>query len=91
MKLSQALTQSIKQMNGLSRAYIRIGNLLAFSCAAAAVFCRLSAGRIGICDNMLWLGSELASLTRQLIETFHVPALLIEIIRLAGRIDRLIN
>lgn len=82
-----ALLGSIRAMNTISRKYIKIGNLLIFSCAAAALFCRLSLGRLGIYDNLLCLYNELCELTGNLVSAFYVPALVIEILRLAGKYD----
>ena len=81
------LRRSLKNMNRLSRTYIKIGNVLIFSAAAAAVFCRILLGRAGIYDNMLILSDELIQLTKNLTEAFYVPALIVEIAVLAYKTD----
>ena len=72
----------INGMNRVSRKYIRIGNLLIFTCSVLVLFCQLSAGFIGVYDNMIILRDELLLLLKNLISSFYVPAIVIEIIRL---------
>jgi hypothetical protein len=78
---------AVKQMNKISKKYIRFGNPLIFTCLVLAVFCRLSAGFIGVFDNMIFLSSELFELFKNLICSIYVPALIIELVRLVARYD----
>ena len=78
---------AFRQMNRLSKAYIRWGSPLVFTSAVLALFCRLSAGFIGVFDNMLFLSGELFELFKNMIAAVYVPAFVIELVVLMAKRD----
>ena len=81
------LKAAIKQMNKISKTYIRLLNPLVFSSFILALFCRLSAGLIGVYDNMLILSGELFELFKNMLAAVYVPALMIELVRILAQRD----
>ncbi len=77
LMLLRDLKSAIKQMNGISKTYIRLLNPLVFTSLILALFCRVSAGFLGIYDNMLMLSGELFELVKNMLAAVYVPALLI--------------
>ncbi len=79
--------KSLKQMNKISKAYIKYGNILVFSAFSAFLFCCLGLGRFGNYDNLLFLRGEFFTLFRDMIAAVYAPAFIIEILRLAADSD----
>lgn len=87
LMLLRDIKSAIKQMNRISKTYIRCLNPLVFLSLALALFCRVSAGFIGVYDNMLILSGELFELFKNLLAAVYVPALMIELVRILARLD----
>ena len=87
LMLLRDIKSAIKQMNRISKTYMRLLNPLVFSSLALAVFCRASAGFIGVYDNMLILSGELFELFKNSLAAVYVPALMIELVRILARLD----
>lgn len=85
----KVLISVIRGMNPVSRAYIRWGSPIVFTSLVLAVFCRAAAGKIGVYDNMLCLSGELFELFKNMLAAVYVPALIIELLKLAYDSDRI--
>lgn len=85
--LLDSIKKSIRQMNRISRVYIKYGNALVFSALCAFLFCCMIMGKIGNYDNLLYLRGELFILLRDMICAVYVPSILIEIIKIASKSD----
>ena len=80
---------SIKQMNKISRTYIKYGNIIVCAAACAFLFCCTIMGKFGNYDNLLYLRGELLILLRDMISAIYVPAIIIEILKIAFKNDTL--
>lgn len=81
----QDLLKCVKNLNRISRIYIKIGNVIVFTVFVLAAFCSFSMGRIGNYDYLLFLKAELLVLGKEMIGAIYVPALLVEIFSLAEK------
>lgn len=81
----QDLFKCVKNINKISRAYIKIGNVIVFTVFFLAAFCSMSMGRIGNYDYLFFLKAELLVLGKEMVGAIYVPALLVEIFSLAEK------
>lgn len=81
------LGKCVRQMNKLSRIYIKYGSMLVFALYFSALFCTLIMGKIGSFDSILYFRNELLVCARDTVTAVYVPAILIEIAVLAEKCD----
>ncbi len=77
--------QCIKNINKISRIYIKIGNVIVFTLFILAVFCSLSMGRFGNYDYFLCLKGDLLFCFKEMLGAVYVPALFLEILCIAKK------
>ena len=87
-ELLKDFKQSVRGMNALSKKYLRIGNPLIFTSALLSLFLRLLAPKIGVFDSMIYYSNQFFELFKNLLCSFYIPALLIEIVVLIDRYDK---
>lgn len=81
----QELLQCVKNINKISKAYIKIGNVIVFTLLILVFFCTFSMGRIGNYDYLLVMKNELLLCLKEMLGAVYVPALLVEIVVLAEK------
>ncbi len=81
------LGKCVRQMNKLSRIYIKYGSMLVFALYFSALFCTLIMGKIGSFDSILYFRNELLVCAGDTVTAVYVPAILIEIAVLAEKCD----
>lgn len=83
----QELLQCFKNINKISKAYIKIGNVIVFTLFILVFFCTVSMGRIGNYDYLLVMKNDLLLCLKEMLGAVYVPALLVEIAVLAKKTD----
>ncbi len=81
------LGKCVRQMNKLSRIYIKYGSMLVFALYFSAFFCTLIMGKIGNYDSVLFFRDELLVCAKETVSAVYVPAILLEIAVLAEKCD----
>lgn len=88
----QAIFENLKgirrDMNKISKYYIKYGNIIVLTAYAAALFCTAFMGRIGDFDRLLYLRGELLILGKEMVGAVYVPAMLLEILNIAKKCDK---
>lgn len=74
-------------MNKLSKYYIKFGSIIVFSLYLSALFCFIFAGKIGNYDYLMFTCNELLVCGKEMIGAVYVPALLVEIIVIAEKMQ----
>lgn len=88
----QALFKDFKnmfgEMNKYSKSFLKYGLPIAAALYISAVFCFMSAGVFGQYYTLLRLGYEFLECGKEFFGAIAVPALFLEILFLADKIDR---
>ena len=74
--------QCFKNINKISKVYIKIGNVIVFTLLVLLLFCSFSMGRY---DYFLYLKNDLLFCFKEMLGAVYVPALFIEILSIAKK------
>lgn len=86
-KLIKDFTSAVKGFNTYSKYFIRCGVPLIFGAYLSAAYCFITAGKFSAYDATVRLGFELLACGKELIGAIMLPALFLEILFLAEKID----
>ena len=75
--------QCVKNINKISKAYIKIGNVIVFTIIILVLFCSVSMGRFGNYDYFFYLKNDLLLCFKEMLGAVYVPALFLEILSIA--------
>ncbi len=89
----QAIFENLKSicrdMNKISKYYIKYGNIIVFTAYVLALFCTVSMGRMGDFDRLLYLRGELLMLGKEMAGAVYIPAIMLEILNIAKKCDKI--